>query len=485
VTRQPNGRQSIYLGKDKRWHCYVTVGTKPDGSLDRKHLSGQSAGDVSEKLTALEEQRARGGSAAGRPDTVEAWLRHWLENVVRPRRAYKTHEAYRPIVELHIIPHIGQWRLDGLRRRLEPEHVEAMYAKLGKTLAPSYLLQVHRVLRKALKDATRRGRAGRNVCDLIDPPAARKTKIRAHTLFEAQAIIREAADDYMAPRWLLGILLGLRQGEVLGLHWSGNDTVSRLDLEADPPMLYEVKQLQRRAWQHGCDDPAACARPRCRTAPCPPKYRHGCQDEATCRKLAHFCPARQVAPGCSTHRGKRGCPPLCRPGCTRHAKACPKRTGGGLHEVDLKSEKSVRELVLPPVIVDYLVAWRERQQRERAKVGLAWDPRGLVFTTSAGTPIDPRRDHDNWEKLLVRAGVADSRLHAARHTAGTLMVATGTDIAVVQEMLGQSDIRTTRGYVDIANDLKKQAVDRVAAALFDGALAGLLQPGTATTRGRK
>jgi integrase len=474
--RQPNGRQRIYQGKDQRWHCYVTVGTKPDGSLNRKHLTGMTAGDVSEKLTALEQQRARGGSAAGPPDTVEAWLRHWLENVVRPRRAYKTHEAYRPIVELHVIPHIGQWRLDGLRRRLEPEHVEAMYAKLGKTLAPSYLLQVHRVLRKALKDATRRGRAGRNVCDLIDPPTSRRTKVRAHTLVEAQAIIRAVADDDMAARWLLGILLGLRQGEVLGLRWH------HLKLEADPATLSAEQQLQRRAWRHGCEDPAACARSRCRARPCPPRYRHGCEDAAGCRKLAHFCPARLVAPGCSTHRSKRGCPPPCRPGCTGHARGCPARRDGGLVEVDLKSEKSVRELVLPPVIVDYLVSWRERQQRERAQVGKPWDPQGLVFTTAAATPIDPRRDHAAWERLLVRAGVADGPLHGARHDAGTLMIATGTDISVVQEVLGHTDIRTTRGYVDIANDLKQQAVNRVAAALFDGALAGLLQPSTATTR---
>jgi integrase len=62
-----------------------------------------------------------------------------------------------------------------------------------------------------------------------------------------------------------------------------------------------------------------------------------------------------------------------------------------------------------------------------------------------------------------------------------LAVATGTDIAVVQELLGHTDIRTTRRYVDIANDIKKQAVEKVAAALFDGALASLLQPAKATT----
>ncbi len=105
---------------------------------------------------------------------------------------------------------------------------------------------------------------------------------------------------------------------------------------------------------------------------------------------------------------------------------------------------------------------------------------GLVFATPYGKPLDPRRDHELWERVLVRAGVADGPLHGLRHDAASLMVATGSDISIVQTILGHTDIRTTRGYVDIANEIKKQAVEKVAAALFDGGLAALLQPSNAT-----
>lgn len=37
ATRKPNGRSSIYLGKDGLWHGWVTIGIKPDGSPDRRH----------------------------------------------------------------------------------------------------------------------------------------------------------------------------------------------------------------------------------------------------------------------------------------------------------------------------------------------------------------------------------------------------------------------------------------------------------------
>lgn len=452
MGRQPNGRSGIKQGADGRYHTWVTTGVNADGTLERKHISGVTATAVAEHVAIILKRKARGGG--GKIDTVGEWLAHYLENVVRPNRAYKTYRAYESIINLHVIPRIGGWRLDGLRMRLEPEHVEAMYAELAKPvdqggagLAPSYILQVHHVLSRALKVAQRRGRASRNVCELIDPPKSRATHIAALSLADAQAVITVALKDDVAPRWLLGILLGLRQGEALGLRWN------RIDLEAGTLLI--PKQIQRQTWQHGCDDPHACARPHCEN------------------KAKRKCPPSD----CKRHPGKKGCPPPCPPECTDHARLCPQKHSGGLREVDTKSQTGAgKPLPIPPVIVEALRSWRERQIREYADMGRRWDPKGLAFTSGTGAPVDPRRDHARWEQLLVSAGVEDQRLHAARHTAGTLMVATGTDISIVQEMLRHATIQTTRGYVDVAADMKRQAVEKVAASLFDGALADLLRP---------
>ncbi|MFI5839412.1 tyrosine recombinase XerC [Catenuloplanes sp. NPDC051500] len=471
--QQPRGRPTIFEGSDGWYHCYVTIGLKPNGTPRRKHIRRKTSAMVLDAVEDLEKRIRQGNGIPTEILTVEDWLNYWLEEIIRRNRKYNTWRGHRSALDHHVIPVIGRYRLDGTRNRLEPEHLDTMHSEMQRRgVKDNYRAKVHRILRTALAEAVRRGKAGRNVADMVLKPVTRTVKIKPHTLEEAQAIIRTAVVDVWAARWYLGILSGLRQGEVLGLRWSD------LELDAAPPRLQPQKQVQRRRWEHGCTDPVACAARKCRRKACPPRWEHGCVDAATCKIWAHFCPARRRVPGCNTHQ--RACPKVCAPGCTDHARACPDKIGGGLVEEDLKTEKSDRTVVIAAVAAEALRQHREAQIRERAAAGHAWDSTGFVFATPSGRPVDPRVDHERWEQLLKRAGLPDSRLHLARHDAGTLRLATGTDIRVVQDDLGHSSIKTTQGYVDVAVELKQQAVERVASALFDGGLAALLQQSSAT-----
>ncbi|GAB3817825.1 hypothetical protein [Micromonospora zhanjiangensis] len=313
MPRQPNRRPKIYKGADGLWHCYVTVGTRPDGKLDRRHRQGETATEVAAKVDELLERSKRGGTVPKRAETVGQWLTYWVEEVVRPTRAWGTYTAYRALIDNHVVPQIGSWRLDGARR-LEPEHLEALYVRMRRTrirrgaaaaaaagrqatMSGATILKTHRMLRKALKDAVRRGRASRNVADLIDPPTARAGRVAAHTLDETQAIITTAMDDPMAARWLIGMLLGPRQGETLGIRWHR----AHLDPPgAQQPHVELETQLQRRTWQHGCADPYACgAAPRPRSPrgyhhhdPCPPGCRrHAGRARGARRRARRTAPA--------------------------------------------------------------------------------------------------------------------------------------------------------------------------------------------------
>ena len=53
-----------------------------------------------------------------------------------------------------------------------------------------------------------------------------------------------------------------------------------------------------------------------------------------------------------------------------------------------------------------------------------------------------------------------------RHSAATIMLEQGVALAVVQEILGHSDNRVTRGYTHVSSRLAEGAAGRMGDALF-------------------
>jgi integrase len=90
-----------------------------------------------------------------------------------------------------------------------------------------------------------------------------------------------------------------------------------------------------------------------------------------------------------------------------------------------------------------------------------------VFTGPTGKPLDPRADHREWQRLLRKAGVPAARLHDARHTAATLLLAQGVPARVVMELLGHSQITLTLGtYTHVVPELARDAAARMGDALW-------------------
>jgi len=152
-TRAGNQRSSIFLGGDGRWHGFVTMGIRPDGSVDRRKRTGASHAEVVRKVRALERERSEQSALpAGRSPRLETWLTDWLKATslrVRP----STLSGYTVDVYRHINPTIGKHRLDAL----QPEHIEHLYAVLlAGGLNAGSVHHVRRTLNKALNDAVRR-----------------------------------------------------------------------------------------------------------------------------------------------------------------------------------------------------------------------------------------------------------------------------------------------------------------------------------------
>lgn len=95
-----------------------------------------------------------------------------------------------------------------------------------------------------------------------------------------------------------------------------------------------------------------------------------------------------------------------------------------------------------------------------------WEEHDLVFCGLAGKPLDSCCDWGEWGDILKDAGVPHHGVHVQRHTAATVLIDEGVALSVVQEMLGHSDIRVTRGYVHTSSPVARDAAARMGAALF-------------------
>lgn len=386
----------------------------------------------------------------GRAPTVAEWMTTWLNTIAIRRIAQSTMDTtYRPKVEQWIIPGLGRHHLD----QLFPDHLDAFYTWLAdQGLAPNTILQIHRILSRALKVATQREIVTRNVATLVDAPQAEETETETLTVEQAHAILALAGLQRNGTRWSIALSLGLRQAEALGLRWKYVDL--------DKRVIKVHWQLKHLTYRHGCADPNACGA-RLHRWPCPkecPKARRTAGRKHTCRAR---CSKR-----CTKHQ-KGKCPRLCDPKCTGHASRCPQRIGGWKFTRPKGGRK--RDIPIPPQLVPLLKAHKELQDAEKEQAGDAWHGEWeLVWCRPDGRPIDRRVDWGAWKGLLRAAGIqADAyRLHDARHTAGTLLGEQGVDIHVIQRILGHAQLSTTRRYVQPTDELTSKAVGRIGGALW-------------------
>jgi integrase len=117
-----------------------------------------------------------------------------------------------------------------------------------------------------------------------------------------------------------------------------------------------------------------------------------------------------------------------------------------------KSEKSYRTVALPAVAV---AALREHRRRQPVR-----SLQGLVFTSARGTPIHAKADLDDWHALLDDIGLPHCRVHDLRHAVATALLEMGTDVRVVQEILGHSSAAVTQGtYQHVREKLHQDAAD--------------------------
>ena len=221
-VQRGKGEGSIFRdGTSGLWTGKVELPPGPDGKRRRKVVRRKDKQALVTEMRRLRAELDKAGDLPTSTQTLEQWMTYWLDRVAAKRVRPNVLASYRSVVRAHIIPTLGRTRLD----KLTPAHIVRLReGMLDKGLSSTYALGAHRVLSKALEDALREGRIGRNPAKLTDAPRKARTDLATLTLDEAVDVVARAVPALLATpydptpvRFAAYVLTGLRRGEMLGL----------------------------------------------------------------------------------------------------------------------------------------------------------------------------------------------------------------------------------------------------------------------------
>ncbi len=142
------------------------------------------------------------------------------------------------------------------------------------------------------------------------------------------------------------------------------------------------------------------------------------------------------------------------------------RVGGELVLSEPKTTRSRRRVPLAAPLVTELKAHKIRQDAERKTAANVWTETGMVFTTAAGTMVDPRNMLRVVEVAAKAAGIEDVGAHTLRHSAAVGLLEGGAHIKAVADILGHSSIAITGDiYGHTSDDAARSALDNLGAGL--------------------
>jgi integrase len=210
-SRRGNGEGAISRrASDGLWQASMSL-----ESGKRRYFYAKTEREVRQKLREAQASVEKGLPLVSDKQTMDQYTASWLATV-RPNLKPRTQETYEQLVRIHVLPTLGRVAL----AQITPQQLQQLYAaRLDAGASTTTVHHVHAVIHKMLFDALRLGLVQRNVSDLVDAPSMRHREMTVLTPEQARILLGAAQGDRLYALYALALSTGMRQGELLGMHW--------------------------------------------------------------------------------------------------------------------------------------------------------------------------------------------------------------------------------------------------------------------------
>lgn len=197
---------------------WINTGYKVAGKNQREAKRNRSNAEKALQKVILEyETKATAQSDA----MFLTWMDEWMERKKSTIRL-NSWEAYQYYIEKHIRPYFEPARLK--IADVTPRHIQRYIDKKYKDGQSAKSIQKHLVvIHGVMKEALRFNVIPFNPCDRVTLPKLERHEGKAYTAEQATALLNVLEEEPVKPAILLGLFLGLRRSEVLGLRWRDVD----------------------------------------------------------------------------------------------------------------------------------------------------------------------------------------------------------------------------------------------------------------------
>ncbi len=110
-------------------------------------------------------------------------------------------------------------------------------------------------------------------------------------------------------------------------------------------------------------------------------------------------------------------------------------------------DNDVRTVKVDDYTIDLIKQLKAEKERERFRLGTAWQGDEWLFTKWDGSIMFPSTPSHWFRSFLKRHGLKHRKFHALRHTSATLLLLAGTNVKQVSGRLGHADLRVTNQYL--------------------------------------